>query len=98
MSQSPCFSVSRHMELVLSFALVIFTTISIRLTELPLWNDAAFFVNGERLMATHDAYAWLAGAKGIGNYVIDPFTRFLALVHNVTGLPLSDVGFWGAVS
>ncbi|NCD09307.1 MAG: hypothetical protein EOL98_07760, partial [Negativicutes bacterium] len=94
MSPSPHISISRTIEFTLAFALVVFTTIAIRLTELPLWQDAAFFVNGERLMATHDAYTWLAGAKDIGNYASHPFSRLLAILHEAFGFSLADLGFW----
>ncbi|NCC85776.1 MAG: hypothetical protein EOM03_16890, partial [Clostridia bacterium] len=94
MNQPSRFALSLNGELWLALVLVVFTTIAIRLTELPLWQDAAFFVNAERLMATHDAYTWLAGAKDIGNYASHPFARLLAILHEAFGFSLADLGFW----
>lgn len=97
MSQPARFSISSTGESWLAFILVIFTTISIRLTELPYWQDGAFLLNGEHLMATHDAYAWLAGVKGLGNYVDAPFSRLLAILHSVLGVDVATLGFWSPV-
>jgi dolichyl-diphosphooligosaccharide--protein glycosyltransferase len=91
------FSLSLNGEFWLATLLVVFTTISIRLTEYPLWLDPAFFIDGEHLMATHDAYVWLAGVKGIGNFINDPFTQLLSLAHGLTGIPLASIGFWSPV-
>ena len=91
------FSLSLTGEFWLACLLVVFTTVSIRLTELPLWLDQAFFVNGEHLMATHDAYVWLAGVKNIGNFINDPFTRILSLLHTASGIPLATIGFWSPI-
>jgi len=44
-------------------ALAYVVALGLRLIELPEWSDPAFRHAGERLMATHDAYAFLAGAK-----------------------------------
>jgi len=88
------FAISPRAEFLLALFLVVFTTISIRLAELPFWNDPAYYIQDERLMATHDAYAWLAGAKNIGGYAGHAFSRLLAFLHNATGLELSEVGFW----
>ncbi|NLY41977.1 MAG: hypothetical protein GX055_10195, partial [Desulfovibrionales bacterium] len=88
------FSLSLTGEFWLASLLVIFTTVSIRLAEYAQWCNPAFFVDGEHLMATHDAYVWLAGVKGIGNFITDPFTRILAAMHSLTGVPLDVLGFW----
>lgn len=97
MNTSGRYAISPTGEFWLACALVIFTTVSVRLTELPLWLQPAFFVGDEYLMATHDAYVFLAGAKGIGNYVSDPFTRMLAFMHDITGMPLATIGFWAPI-
>ncbi|SFJ05811.1 dolichyl-diphosphooligosaccharide--protein glycosyltransferase [Desulfomicrobium apsheronum] len=97
MTSSSRFSLSLNGEFWLACLLVVFTTVSIRLTELPLWLNEAFMVSGEHLMATHDAYVWLAGVKGIGNFINDPFTRILSLLHNASGIPLASIGFWSPI-
>lgn len=97
MTQPARFSISQTGEFWLAFVLVVFTTISIRLSELPYWQDGAFLLNGEYLMATHDAYAWLAGVKGLGNYVDAPFSQLLAILHSVLGVDVATLGFWSPV-
>ena len=91
------FAFSMTGEFWLACLLVVFTTVSIRLAELPLWLNDAFLVGGEHLMATHDAYVWLAGVKDIGNFIHDPFTRILSVLHNVSGIPLAKIGFWSPI-
>jgi len=96
MTQPARFSLSLNGEFWLALVLVIFTTISIRLAELPYWQDGAFFVDGEHLMATHDAYAWLAGVKGVGVYVGHPFSRLLAFINDL-GMNVATLGFWSPI-
>lgn len=91
------FSASPQAECWLALFLVVFTTTAIRLAEFPFWNDPAYFIQDERLMATHDAYAWLAGAKDIGGYSAHAFSRLLAFLHNISGMELSEIGFWSPV-
>jgi len=78
------------------FALVVSLIIGVvlRLNELPAWLDPVYWVEGEPLMATHDAYAWLAGAKGIGWYTDTWMAQGIAMLHRLTGLPLGVIGFW----
>jgi dolichyl-diphosphooligosaccharide--protein glycosyltransferase len=97
MNKSSRFAISQNGELLLALILVVFTTVSVRLAEYPFWQNEGLSVMGERLMATHDAYAWLAGAKDIGNYSGNPFSSLLAFLHHVTGMELSEVGFWSPV-
>lgn len=97
MNHSSRFFISRPGEFLLAAVLVIFTTVAIRLAEWPAWDQSPFYVDGQHLMATHDAYVWLAGIKGIGNYVADPFTRLLAMVHEFTNVPVDELGFWSPV-
>ena len=94
MTQPSRYSLSNTLECALALVLIAFTAISIRMAEYPLWTNPTFFVDGEHLMATHDAYTWLAGAKGIGNYVGHAFSRLLGLMHGLTGLDLAALGFW----
>lgn len=97
MPQPARFSLSLTGEFWLALALVIFVTTSIRLAELPHWQNGAFLLDGEHLMATHDAYAWLAGVKGLGNYVDAPFSQLLALLHSCLGVEVAKLGFWSPI-
>ncbi len=76
------------------FVLVFALSFGLRMFEFPAWYSPEFTVAGEKLMATHDAYAWLAGAKGTSRYAMAPLSRFVGLLHSVTGLSLGAIGFW----
>lgn len=97
MNQPSRLTPSSTVEFWIACLLGIFAAISLRLTELPLWQDAAFFIDGEHLLATHDAYAWLAGAKGLGQWSAAPFTLLLKQLQSLTGLDLAFIGFWAPV-
>jgi dolichyl-diphosphooligosaccharide--protein glycosyltransferase len=62
--------------------------------EFPLWQNVSFQIGDEYLMATHDAYTWLAGAKGVGRTVADPFSGMIRIIHELTGLQFGTIGFW----
>jgi dolichyl-diphosphooligosaccharide--protein glycosyltransferase len=97
MNQPLRFTLGPGGEFWLAFVLVGFATISIRLAELPYWQDDSLLLNGERLMATHDAYAWLAGVKGLGSYVDAPYSRLLAMLHFILRLDVATLGFWSPI-
>ncbi|PKN42487.1 MAG: hypothetical protein CVU60_05720 [Deltaproteobacteria bacterium HGW-Deltaproteobacteria-18] len=96
MTRPTRFALSLSGEFWLALLLVIFTTVVIRLAELPWWQNQSFLVDGEPLMATHDAYTWLAGAKGLGRHVNRAFTLILKAVADF-GFPLAAAGFWSPI-
>ena len=65
-----------------------------RLLELPAWDVSSFIFNGEYLMATHDAYVWLAGAEGINRKTGSALSQFIGFMHELSGGNLANVGFW----
>lgn len=69
-------------------------TLGVRLLEVLAWDHPAFFIGDERILATHDAYCWLAGAKGINEYAHFGMARLAALLAQLTGAPLWSIGFW----
>ncbi|MDR3641656.1 MAG: STT3 domain-containing protein [Humidesulfovibrio sp.] len=69
-------------------------TVWVHLLELSNWSGPALRVGGERILATHDAYCWLAGAKGVNGYAQFGMARLAALLASITGWPLSSIGFW----
>jgi len=77
-------------SLLITYALCV----SLRLVEYPAWQTPYFQVGGEKLMATHDAYAWLAGAKGINRYAGAPLAELVASISHCTGISPGNVGFW----
>ncbi len=85
---------SENGELILALALGFFLNAAIRLIEYGAWQAEPFFIGQEPLMATHDAYAWLAGAKGVGAYAVSRFSLGIRWLHEMTGLSLGTIGFW----
>ncbi|MFP4169300.1 MAG: STT3 domain-containing protein [Desulfonatronovibrionaceae bacterium] len=65
-----------------------------RLFELPGWSAPGMQFNGEYLMATHDAYAWLAGAEGINRKTGSALSGLLKLLHGIFGFKTANIGFW----
>lgn len=68
--------------------------LGVRLVELPNWQIPALQAGDEPLMGTHDAYAWLAGAKGIGSFDGLPLSRLVSGLHAMTSASLGHLGFW----
>jgi len=96
MNRPARFALSLAGEFWLALLLVVLITVAIRLTEVPFWQNQAFLVDGERLMATHDAYAWLAGMKEFGRQASRGFTSILKGISDL-GLPVAAVGFWAPI-
>ena len=73
--------------------------LQLRLLEAPAWNTELFQVHGEPLMATHDAYYFLAGAQGTGRPHPDhePFFKLTRFFQAVTGMSLNQLGFWAPI-
>lgn len=59
------------------------------------WDHPDLWVNGERILATHDAYYWLAKAKGVGRLHDYPLAEATSWFHGLTGLGFGSIGFWG---
>ena len=82
----------RGLSLVLALGYLF--TVAVHLLGAPNWAGPEYHVGAERLLSTHDAYCWLAGAKGVNGYADFGMARLAALLANVTGQPLWAVGFW----
>jgi len=65
-----------------------------RLLEFPLWSSPNLRMDGEPLMVAHDAYYWLAGAKGVNEAAGHPLSEVLRLLHFLTDQPLGEIAFW----
>jgi len=79
---------------VLAITLAWGTGIGLRLVELPFWDCGYCHVDGQQLMATHDAYFWLSGAEGMNRATERAFTRVVWAIHGLTGLDYALLGFW----
>ncbi len=69
-------------------------TLLFRLLELSGWGNPAFHFQGQYLMATHDAYVWLAGAEELNRKTGSGLSGFLKFLHDLTGFNVANVGFW----
>lgn len=76
------------------FLIIYFLGVSLRLWEWQFWNNRAYFLDGEPLMATHDAYAWLAGAIETGRLTNFPLSLILKYLHLLTGINVATLNFW----
>ncbi len=92
--KTPLQSASNWLILVCLAAIAFGATVCLRMLEFPAWNHPWLMVNGEFLMGTHDAYAWLAGAKGAGIMAGKPLSNIAAFLSHVSGLSLGNVGFF----
>lgn len=68
--------------------LVFLLSLGFRLIELPRWDRPESKIDGEWLLATHDAYFWVAGAEGF-NAVAKPMPMALLLEILSGILPIS---------
>ncbi len=66
----------------------------LRLLEWPSWQDAEFRLGDELLLATHDAYHWVAGAEGFEFGAGHPMSELLRLIGLWTGYEPAAVAFW----
>ncbi|WP_320171755.1 STT3 domain-containing protein [Maridesulfovibrio sp.] len=82
-------------KVFLVFAFVSFAfAFGLRCLDLPKWTDPSFKVNGEFIMGTHDAYYWLAGAKGVGSAVKNPMAHLVRFLGSITGAQYGNIAFW----
>lgn len=81
-------------RLALLAALGYCLTLAVRLLEAPNWSAPALMAGGERILATHDSYCWLAGAKGVNEYASFGMAGLARLLSGLTGAPLWAVAFW----
>ncbi|QJB56602.1 STT3 domain-containing protein [Pseudodesulfovibrio sp. zrk46] len=68
--------------------------LALRVSFAGRWDNELLWVGGERLLSTHDAYFWLAKAKGLGSLVGYPLAEAAKIISEWTGASLGTVGFW----
>ncbi|WP_415719058.1 STT3 domain-containing protein [Maridesulfovibrio sp.] len=82
-------------KLVLLLAVCSFAVaFGLRAMEYGSWSNPAYSVDGEYIMGTHDAYYWLAGAKGVGGAASNPMSALLRCLNSVTGVSYANFAFW----
>ncbi|WP_027370862.1 STT3 domain-containing protein [Desulfovermiculus halophilus] len=69
-------------------------TLGLRLYEAPAWDNPALSIQGEKLLATHDAYYWLAGAKDTSKNPDAALAQITGWVHAITGMQYGNLAFW----
>lgn len=79
--------------------IVAFTlSVGVRLLEFPRWDLPELQANGERLLATNDAYYWVAGAEGVNTDAEPlPMATLLDTVSGILPVPLADIAFWASI-
>jgi len=77
-----------------AFALTYAAGVLLRLSEAPKWAGEALHAGGEKILATHDGYTWLAGALDLGRHAGAPLSTLVAFVSGVTGFSVGTAGFW----
>ncbi|GAB6126575.1 STT3 domain-containing protein [Humidesulfovibrio idahonensis] len=82
----------RALALILTLGYCV--TVAVHLLGLPNWEGPSYWINGERILSTHDAYCWLAGAKGVNGYAQFGMAALARLLSTLTGQPLWSIGFW----
>lgn len=59
------------------------------------WDPERHTLGGEYILATHDAYAWVAGAEEPDSRTAaHPMARMLRLLSAITKMPSADLAFW----
>ena len=77
------------------YGLVIYALVlALRLSFAGRWDHPELWVGGERIMSTHDAYYWLAKAKGVGSIAGCYLAQLAVAVRDIFGVGLGSVGFW----
>ena len=79
----------------LIFALITFgLALALRFAEWPAWQDPEFRLGQEWLLATHDAYHWVAGAENFGLAKDHPMALMLKGLADFLHTPPATVAFW----
>lgn len=66
----------------------------LRMLEWPSWQEVEFHLGSEMLLATHDAYHWVAGADGFEFGTGHPMSELLRLLALAVGSEPAHVAFW----
>ena len=66
----------------------------LRMMEWPCWQNPEYRLGSEWLLATHDAYHWVAAAEGFGRGVGHPMAEMLRLMAQALHTYPAAVAFW----
>ncbi len=88
-------SFKRDLRWTIIYGVVIYAAVlALRLSFAGRWDHPELWVGGERILATHDAYYWLAKAKGVGQIAGYPLAQLSGWLHDWAGFGLGSIGFW----
>lgn len=79
---------------ILGALLTIALAYAARMLEWPCWQNPEYRLGDEMLLATHDAYHWVAGAVGFGRAVDHPMAIMLKVMADICGSTPAAVAFW----
>ena len=89
---------NRNKNNVLSFISVLviclLIPIVVRFIELPKWQNKAYEINGEKLMATHDAYYFMASAIKTSRNPNEPLGIITRYISKATNIPVGKMAFY----
>lgn len=75
-------------------AVTMLLAFGLRMLEWPQWDDPEFRLGEEWLLATHDAYHWVAGAEGFSFGAGHPMAELLRIMADFLGTYPAAVAFW----
>ena len=75
-------------------ALTLALAFALRMLEWPCWQNPEYRLGSEWLLATHDAYTWVAGAEDFGLAVGHPMAVMLKGMADMAGTTPAAVAFW----
>ena len=75
-------------------SVTMFLAFGLRMLEWLQWDDPEFRLGEEWLLATHDAYHWVAGAEGFSFGAGHPMAELLRLMAEALGTYPAAVAFW----
>jgi len=82
-------------RMVMFYSLFVYALVlAVRLSLAGSWDRPDLMVNGEHILATHDAYYWLAKAKGMGLMEGYPLAQAARWLHEWFGFSYEAIGFW----
>ena len=83
-----------YRQLILALFLAYLIGMGLRVIEAPSWQAGYLQINGEKLLATHDAYLWVATARGTSRIVDEALPQIVRFLHMLTGIKIGNLAFW----
>lgn len=88
-------SLKKDWRWVFLYSIAIYAIVlAFRMSFAGRWDHPELWAAGERILATHDAYFWLALAKGVGFINAYPLAGVVKWFHEVFGIGYGTLAFW----